>query len=68
MFKTPVLESFQSVLSSQCSEWISSGKYTHVGKTEKLLIPGEAIILGIEKEISTYTKMEKSSVPDNTPR
>ena len=44
MFKTPVIEGIKSVQSSQCKEWISSGKYTHIGKTEKLII----IITGTE--------------------
>ena len=48
MFKTPIIERIRSVQSSQCNEWISSGKYTHVGKTEKLIIPGETIISGTE--------------------
>ena len=48
MFKTPIIERIRSVQSSQCNEWISSGKYTHIGKTEKLVIPGDTIINGTE--------------------
>ena len=44
MFKTPIIERVRSVTTAQCNEWISSGKYTHVGGSEKLIIPGETII------------------------
>ena len=48
MFKTPIIERINSIPSAQCNEWISSGKYTHVGKTEKLMVPGETIISGTD--------------------